>query len=151
MATLERAIYSIAYYWHGISKHGILGVLWLYDKIHHLELLSWSNVGNLPYNQVVVNKINEMIVNGNLRVTDRWIPKFGILGLEPIYSNNSRKVFKLLDRFSEKRFRMAIRYYLDHPKKFKILYNNRQDKSIPRRTFYNRVSDWIIEDSRVIK
>ncbi|KKN13631.1 hypothetical protein LCGC14_1004390 [marine sediment metagenome] len=84
MVNLERAIYSIVYYWHGTLKRGVPAIIWLFDKVYNLELYSWSTVNNLPYNQTISDKIEEMITNNDLRVTNRWKPKFGNSGLEPI-------------------------------------------------------------------
>lgn len=142
MATLERAIYTITYYWHGIPRDIVMNVLWLYDKLHHLELVQWSKVNGLPYNQVVKDKINVMIVNGHLRMVNRWSRKFQISGLEPIQKNNTLKVFKGSQKFS-KRFRMVIDYYINHPKRFRTYFNNRFPKGIATKIFYERILDTI--------
>jgi hypothetical protein len=140
MATLERAIYSVTYYWHGISQRGVQGILWLYDKLHHLELFQWSNVNGLPYNQVIDNKIEDMIGDGHLRVVNRWSKKFGISGLEPIQKNSTLKVYKVSEKFSE-RFRQSVTFYINHTKKFKQLYNLYEERPIPVKTFYDYIYD----------
>jgi len=145
MISLERAIYTVAYYWHGISKRAVHSVLWLFDSLHHLDLLQWSNVNELPYNQVVADKIDEMIIDGYLRVTNRWFPKFGNLGLEPVQINNLIKVYKPSERFSEN-FRKTVKYYLFHTSKFKQFYNIYQDKPISITTFYKYINDLILDD-----
>lgn len=143
MALLERAIYSITYYWHGIDKRAILGVMWLYDKLHQTEFIDWSEVNGLPYNQSVVDKIEEMIVSGDLRVTDRWTKKYSKVGLEPVQINNSIKIFKPSEKFSEN-FRITVKYLLHHPKTFKQFYNQYKDKFILPQKVYNWVHDKLI-------
>lgn len=138
MATLERAIYTITYYWHGISRRSVISVLWLFDQLHHLELFQWSNVKGLPYNQVIADKIEEMIVDGHLRVVNRWSKKFGVSGLEPIQNKKEIQVYKPSQKFSEN-FRIAVKYYLNSTKKFKQLYNLYENRSIPINTFYNYI------------
>lgn len=140
MATLERAIYSVTYYWHGIDQRSVQAVIWLYDKLHHLELFQWSNVNGLPFNQVIDNKIEDMITDGHLRVVDRWSRKFKISGLEPIQKNNTLKVFKPFEKFSE-RFRQSVKFYLNNRKKFKQLYGLYEEIPIPTKTFYTYIYD----------
>ena len=144
MATLERAIYTIAYYWHGISRRGIIGVLWLFDQLHHLELFQWSNVNNLPYNQVIDDKIKDMIVEGHLRMVDRWSRKFKISGLEPIQKNSTLKVYKPSEKFSAE-IRQSVKFYLTNTKKFKQLYNLYENRPIPINTFYNYMYKQIMQ------
>lgn len=149
MISLERAIYTVTYYWHGISKRAIHSTLWLFDKLHHLNLLQWSNVNGLPYNQAVANKIDEMIIDGHLRLTNRWFTKFGNSGLEPIQTNNSIKVYKPSQMFSEK-FRKSVKYYLFHTFKFKQFYNIYEDKPIPITTFYKYIHNKILDEIYIV-
>ncbi len=147
MVNLERAIYSITYYWHGITRRGIPAIIWLYDKIYNLELLSWSSVNNLPYDQVVTNKIEEMIANGYLRVTDRWKLKFGNSGLEPIQTSNSPKLYKPSERFSDK-FRMTVNYFINNKQEFKQLYQIYENKPMRKQKVLKEITNRLIEKSR---
>jgi len=147
MVNLERAIYSIVYYWHGTLKRGVPAIIWLFDKVYNLELYSWSTVNNLPYNQTISDKIEEMITNNDLRVTNRWKPKFGNSGLEPIQTLNSPKLYKPSERFSEN-FRMTVNYYLYDKKAFKNLYNEYKDKPMNKQKFFNETIDFLIQKMR---
>lgn len=141
MTDLEKAIYTIAYYWHGIDRHTMLGVIWFIDKLHNLELVSWSNINNYPFSQIVIDTIDEMVTAGHLRLTDRWVSKFGNLGFEPIQNKNFSKLFKLFDNFSFD-FRLIINFFITEKKiqeKF-ILYEN---NSINKDTFYKDNKDEI--------
>ena len=148
MVSLERAIYSVAYYWHGINRRGVHGVLWLFDKLHNLELLSWSNVNEFPHNQVVANKIEEMITNNDLCVTNRWKLKFGNSGLEPVQIGNQLEIYKPSGRFSEN-FRMVIKYYLHNKKDFKTLYNEYENKPMNKQKFLRETHEFLVEKSRI--
>lgn len=146
MANLERAIYSIAYYWHGISKRAVLNVLWLYEKLHQTIYIPWSEVDNLPYNQDVVNVIEHMIVRGDLRVTDRWKQKFGKIGLEPIQIKNNLKIYKSSDFVSDN-FRLTVKYFLKRPEEFKQFYTENKDKYILSQRIYRWVKDRLLEEN----
>jgi hypothetical protein len=147
MVNLERAIYTVTYYWHGITRRGIHGVLWLFDTLHNLELLSWSNVGGLPYNQAVTDKIDGMIANGDLCITDRWSNRFSKIGLEPIQSKNRIRIYKSSERFSDN-FRLSVWYYVDHPEEFKQLYSVYENKPLNKNKFYDYILNKIQQDAR---
>lgn len=149
MVNLERAIYSIVYYWHGIPRRGICAIVWLFDKLHQLEWYTWTKVGNLPYNQDITDKIEEMIVSNDLRVTNRWKKKYGNVGLEPVYSS-SLEIYKPSQKFNEE-FRMAIRYYIDNPKDFKTLYLANENTPINIKNFYTDILDKLRLNARMLK
>ena len=150
MVNLDRAIYSIAYYWHGIPRKGIPSIIWLFDKLHHLHWYDWSNVNNLPFNQTITDKIDEMIENKHLRLTNRWKNKYGSIGLEPANRKTSPKIFLPSEKFNEE-FRMAIRYYIDNNKEFKQLYIDNENTPINIRNFYIDILDTITLESRTAK
>lgn len=150
MVNLERGIYSIVYYWHGIPRKGIASIIWLFDKLHHLEWFTWTKVNNLPFNQTIDDKIEEMIVSNDLRITDRWKKKYNSVGLEPIQSNTSPKIYKPSEKFNRE-FRMAIRYYIDNKKEFKQLFLNSENTPINIKNFYTYIIDKITSDSRMAK
>jgi len=150
MVNLERAIYSIVYYWHGMPKRGVPSIIWLFDKLHQLEWYTWSKLGNLPYNQEITDKIEEMIVSGDLSVSNNWSKRYGNVGLIPIQNDTSPKLYTSNEKFN-KEFRMVIKYYIRNQSEFKQLFLDHENTPINIKNFYNTIMDKIRLEVRMLK
>lgn len=151
MIDIKRLIYTICYYYPGITKPILANMLWFLDKMFSEEPLDdWILTDGQADHVTLDFYINNMLEERSIKVVNTFAKLYNRSGFIVRETSKKYEPYQSIDGWTE-RVRMVLKYLIFNAQKLKEIVQQYEDQPISTEDFINETVEDIMRQIHLSK